>query len=85
MALSKQLDYEPSGGNSNMYWRIEEVRITDKTNLLIVIRARRTADTDYHLDERVFEAAYDINGANPLAQAYAYVKALPEFASATDC
>jgi hypothetical protein len=28
---------------------------------------------------------YDITGNNPIAQAYMYLKTLPEFASAKDC
>ena len=84
MALVKPLDYEPSGGNADMYWRVEEVRVINKTKLLICVRARRTANTGYHLDERVFETHYDINGANPLAQAYEKLKRMPEFAGAID-
>lgn len=29
--------------------------------------------------------AYDIEGANPIKQAYEYLKTLPEFADAVDC
>lgn len=36
-------------------------------------------------ERRVHEADYDINGVNPFAQAYAFVKSLPEFAGAEDC
>jgi hypothetical protein len=32
-----------------------------------------------------FTSAYLLNGSNPLAQAYEYLKTLPEFAGATDC
>lgn len=32
-----------------------------------------------------FECAYDISGENPLAQAYAHLKTLPEFVDALDC
>jgi hypothetical protein len=37
------------------------------------------------LEERPYFFAYDINGENPIKQAYLYLKTLPEFASATDC
>jgi hypothetical protein len=33
----------------------------------------------------VSNAPYDIDGPNPIAQAYAYLKTLPEFAGAEDC
>jgi hypothetical protein len=29
--------------------------------------------------------AYDIDGENPVRQAYLHLKTLPEFAGATDC
>ena len=32
-----------------------------------------------------FNAAYSLNGVNPLAQAYLHLKSLPEFSGATDC
>jgi hypothetical protein len=32
-----------------------------------------------------FNAAYSLNGANPLAQAYLHLKSLPEFTNTTDC
>jgi len=31
------------------------------------------------------DCAYDINGKNPIAQAYDHAKTLPEFAGAVDC
>jgi hypothetical protein len=32
-----------------------------------------------------YACAYDITGSNPIAQAYAHLKTLPEFANAVDC
>ena len=32
-----------------------------------------------------FEIPYNIEGENPIKQAYAHLKTLPEFAGATDC
>lgn len=32
-----------------------------------------------------YEFDYDINGANPIAQAYEHIKTLPEFEGAVDC
>jgi hypothetical protein len=34
---------------------------------------------------RDYVSAYDIDGDNPIAQAYLHLKTLPEFAGATDC
>lgn len=32
-----------------------------------------------------YEAPYDLSGANPVEQAYEYLKTLPEFEGYTDC
>jgi hypothetical protein len=32
-----------------------------------------------------YSCAYDLDGANPIRQAYLHLKTLPEFANATDC
>jgi hypothetical protein len=32
-----------------------------------------------------YDCAYDINGENPIKQAYLHLKTLPEFADAVDC
>jgi hypothetical protein len=37
------------------------------------------------VDGRAIECAYNIAGANPLEQAYAHLKTMPEFAGAVDC
>lgn len=37
----------------------------------------------FHADSK--EAPYSIDGGDPFAQAYRYLKTLPEFADATDC
>jgi hypothetical protein len=35
--------------------------------------------------ERSFGFSIDLNGPNPIKQAYEYLKTLPEFSDATDC
>ena len=37
------------------------------------------------LEELPYQFVYDINGENPIKQAYLHLKTLPEFATATDC
>ena len=39
----------------------------------------------FPFNTKTYSCAYDINGENPIKQAYLYLKTLPEFASATDC
>lgn len=38
-----------------------------------------------YFNAKAFECPYDLGGANPIEQAYEYLKTLPEFADAIDC
>jgi len=37
------------------------------------------------VEARFFEFGYDLDGTNPIKQAYEHLKTLPEFADAVDC
>jgi hypothetical protein len=37
------------------------------------------------VEAKFIEFSYDINGDNPIKQAYQHLKTLPEFSDATDC
>jgi hypothetical protein len=37
------------------------------------------------LNKEVYPLAFDLDGPNPIKQAYEYLKTLPEFSDATDC
>ena len=41
-------------------------------------------DSNERLDSTTFNIDYDINGENPIKQAYLYLKTLPEFEGALD-
>ena len=84
MAFNKQITNR--GEAFNAYWRVEETRIVSKNKMMICIRGYRNSNDRYHLDERCFDnIPYYMSNENAWEQAYAYVKALPEFAGATDC
>jgi len=38
-----------------------------------------------HIQNKTYGCLVDLNGDNPIKQAYEYLKTLPEFANATDC
>jgi hypothetical protein len=48
------------------------------------IRSYTAADKPF-FTESILSCAYQINGTNPIAQAYGHLKTLPEFAGAVDC
>ena len=61
-------------------WRVE----CEKSSMTfgVSFHAKKGAEM---FDSITVSADYDIAGGNPISQAYANLKALPEFADAVDC
>jgi hypothetical protein len=68
----------------NAYHRVEGVRLQSKTVMSFHIRSYTATDKPF-FTESVLSCAYALDGENPIKQAYAHLKTLPEFAGATDC
>lgn len=73
------------------YHRVENVTILEKAELQFNVTSYKNAPSKEFpigvpaFAEHQHKCAYDIQGANPIAQAYAHLKTLPEFVGATDC
>lgn len=67
------------------YHRVEGVRIISKAEIKFQLRAYKNKETGQHFSDDEFNAPYNILGENPIAQAYAHLKSLPEFADAVGC
>ena len=66
------------------YHRIENVTLQNKN--VIIFNVKSYANIDFpEFNTRQFSCDYDINGENPIKQAYLYLKTLPEFSDAIDC
>lgn len=68
----------------NAYHRVEGVRIVAKNKLQFQVRVSIDGLAP-HFSDTEYECAYDLNGKNPIEQAYIFVKTLPEFENAIDC
>jgi hypothetical protein len=66
------------------YHRVSSVKILGKKTISFVLTSHKDAN-QVHFQESAFEAAYDLEGKNPIAQAYLFLKTLPAFTDATDC
>jgi hypothetical protein len=66
------------------YLRVEKVYLNEKKNIAFQVKAYKSKELP-PFDERHYGCAYDINGENPIKQAYLHLKTLPEFAGAVDC
>lgn len=84
MALKKSLTTVHGINLADAYILVEALRLATKSSLAfnVCIYADPTKPM---VDGRPIECAYDLAGANPLEQAYAHLKTLPEFADAVDC
>jgi hypothetical protein len=79
MALSKTISFKgiTVNGAYLKVWHISG----GKTEIKFGLGYFASADGEM-FDSKTFEMAYDINGENPIKQAYEYLKSLPEFADA---
>lgn len=84
MALAKTVSTVHGFQAVNAYHRVEAVRLESKTAISFHIRSYTEADKPF-FEESVLSCAYQLNGDNPIKQAYDHLKTLPEFAGATDC
>jgi hypothetical protein len=82
MALTKSIELTTGINVANAYLRVEGVSLT-KTNMNFHIREYTEQGMPF-FNEEVFNCSYNIEGDNPIKQAYLYLKTLPEFADATD-
>jgi hypothetical protein len=71
---------------TNAYHRVENVRL-DKVSIAfsMVSYSEHLETMPFPFNTKTYSCVYDINGENPIKQAYLYLKTLPEFLNATDC
>jgi len=85
MALKKTVTTSHGFEAVDAYHRAEQPTIgATKSSMTFLLRSYRNKDAQC-FDEKPVGCSYDLNGLNPLAQAYAHLKTLPEFAGAQDC
>lgn len=65
------------------YIKVARIEILSKTTMHAVFATQVDAASD-PLFYQGYETAYDLQGADPMKQAYDYVKTLPAFAGAVD-
>jgi len=85
MALKKTVTTEQGFEANGAYHRVEGVRLNGKTSMSFQIRSYKDAKDFPAFSDAMHICAYDIEGKNPIAQAYEYLKTLPDFTGAIDC
>lgn len=84
MALSKTVKTPQEFEASNAYHKVDSISIIGKNTLMFAVTSHKEKNSS-NFKNMSFTCNYDIDGSNPIKQAYAYLKTLPEFAGATDC
>lgn len=83
MALKKTITTESGLEAVGAYHRVEALMLTSKTEMRFNIRSYVVTNLPF-FTEQVLTAPYDLEGANPIKQAYEQVKKLDAFAGAED-
>lgn len=84
MALSKNIQTKSGIEIQDVYIRVESVSILEKTALQFLLRFYKDKSKP-SIDETFMTCKYDIDGKNPIEQAYVHVKSLENFSDAKDC
>ena len=84
MALKKTAITPQGFTASEAYHRVEGIQLS-KDKITFQVRSYKDNSGLPHFADAPFNCAYDIAGDNPIKQAYAHLKTLPEFFGATDC
>jgi hypothetical protein len=87
MALKKTVSLTTNLGTiatfADAYIRVDNVNVT-KNVCRFFVQTHKEKDGQV-LDQKSHMISYEIDGVNPIKQAYESLKTLPEFAGATDC
>jgi len=83
MALKKTINTKHGIDVNDAYHRVESVQLREKTQLMFAVRSYADPSKQA-IDEKIVSCAYNLNGDNPIKQAYEHLKTLPEFAGAAD-
>jgi hypothetical protein len=84
MALKKTVQTVHGIEVKDAYHRVEGVQISGKNNIKFQVRTSVNGVMP-HFKDTTYECTYDINGTNPIAQAYKHIKTVSEFSGAEDC
>ena len=85
MALQKNIELNTGIKVNNAYLRIDSVTINQKQNINFFLKSYVSNESNLSFYDQEFTTTYNIDGENPIKQAYLYLKTLPEFADAVDC
>ena len=79
-------DNSPAGLHAvDAYHRVEEVSIKTKHMLFYTVRSYQSSDSVTPFKESKHRTTYDLNGENPIQQAYSHLKTVEYYKGSVDC
>lgn len=84
MALQKTTTTFQGFTATDAYHRVEGITLVQKNRMTFQVRSYKQVGFPFFSDAS-HATAFDLNGPNPIEQAYEHLKTLPEFADAVDC
>jgi len=84
MALQKSIVTEQGFDATNAYHLVLAPTLITKTRMRFSLGIAKEKGLPF-ISQQGYECAFDLNGPNPIKQAYLHLKSLPEFADAVDC
>ena len=84
MALKKTVTTSQGFEANGAYHRVSFIRLDEKTKIVFVVSSSKDSASS-SFEDCSFEAAYDLEGKNPIKQAYEYLKTTNQFLNAQDC
>jgi hypothetical protein len=85
MAFSRAIDTSWGISVPDAYCRIEAVFLVNKNTISFHLRSYAAPEGVPSFMEQVLSCDYNLDGPNPIKQAYLHLKTLPEFSDAVDC
>ncbi len=85
MAIEKTV-ITPQGFEAvNAYHRVSGVSLIEKNKINFSVQSYKSNGNPVEFAFQLHSCQYDLNGNNPIVQAYNHLKTLPEFAGGKDC
>ena len=84
MAIKKQVITPHGFTVADAYHRVEDATIIGKTKMNFSLKVYKDS-TKEAFQSSSFACAYDLEGGNPIKQAYEHLKTLPEFTGVENC
>lgn len=84
MALQKATTTSHGFSAPSAYYRVEGVGIVGKARMNFTVCGYKDKASTSAFETQAFSCDYDLDGDNPIRQAYTFLKTLPDFLGAED-